>query len=215
MYFSINNETLIVDFNRGTHVRISGPEDYYLVEMVEYVEGEDTPKHIEGFKVSPNLKNAWRKDFTIPIEFYLDFGVFVYKVIDSYGLTRIYNHRYCDYGKLVLFNLVTNDEEECKLWTERVMEYQRRHECKVAIKSNFPEIDKKFKNFYYSSGIDYYKTYNIGRFPKNSTDFRTKDPRKEGLIWYGNYKTFWSYQHPRNWVDLTSQEIADDILGLS
>ena len=47
-----------------------------------------------------------------------------------------------------------------------------------------------------------------------SNDFKTVDPRKDGLIWYGNWKTFWSYQHPRNWANLSSQEIVDDILGL-
>jgi hypothetical protein len=36
----------------------------------------------------------------------------------------------------------------------------------------------------------------------------------EGVIWYGNWKTFWSYQHPRLWKNLSSQQIADDILGL-
>ena len=50
---------------------------------------------------------------------------------------------------------------------------------------------------------------------KNSSDWRTIDPRKEGLIWFGNWKTFWSYEHPRCWKQLTSKEIADDILGLN
>jgi hypothetical protein len=63
-------------------------------------------------------------------------------------------------------------------------------------------------------GIDYYKTYNIGRFPKNSHDWRTIDPRQEGVIWYGNWKTFWSYQHPRLHSNLSSKEIIDDILSL-
>jgi hypothetical protein len=40
------------------------------------------------------------------------------------------------------------------------------------------------------------------------------DHRMEGVIWYGNWKTFWSYQHPRPWKTLSSQEIVDDILGL-
>ena len=40
------------------------------------------------------------------------------------------------------------------------------------------------------------------------------DSNKEGVIWYGNWKTFWSYQHPRLWKNLSSQEIVDDILGL-
>ena len=73
---------------------------------------------------------------------------------------------------------------------------------------------QKFDSFYQTYGLNFYKTYNIGRFPKTSNDFKTVDPRKDGLIWYGNWKTFWSYQHPRNWANLSSQEIVDDILGL-
>lgn len=215
MYFSLNNENLIVDFGAGVKVKVGGPDDYYLVEMYEYLDNDNSPRFLEGYKISPNHEIAWRKEFRIPIEFYLDFEVVVHKVIENYGLTRIYNHRYCDYGKVVLFNLETDNQKECELWLERVLEYQRRHQCKVVIESKFPEIDKKFQNFYYTAGIDCYKRYNIGRYPKNSKDFKTMDPRKDGLIWYGNYKTFWSYQHPRSWSQLTSQEIVDDILGLS
>jgi hypothetical protein len=40
------------------------------------------------------------------------------------------------------------------------------------------------------------------------------DMRMEGYIWFGNFKKFWSYQHPRNWNNLSSQQIIDDILGL-
>jgi hypothetical protein len=129
-------------------------------------------------------------------------------------LKRIFTHRYTDYGKVVLFNLVTDDKEECLLWLDRVYQYQKNHGCKIAVNTNFSDINKSIPSYYNVSGIDFYKTYNIGRFPKTSNDFKTVDPRKDGLIWYGNWKTFWSYQHPRNWANLSSQEIVDDILGL-
>lgn len=214
MYFSLNDEHFILSFNPCPYLRISGPSEHYLVELKEFQDEDDLPVHLEGYKVSTNFDNAWRKDFLVPIEFYLDCEFIVYKFIDGYGLRRIYNHRYCDYGKLVLFNLVTDDRDECELWVSRVLEYQKKNQCNITIKSKFDDIDKKFQSFYYTEGIDYYKTYNIGRFPKTSTDFKTVEPRKEGLVWYGNYKTFWSYQHPRNWKNLSSQEIVDDILGL-
>ena len=76
------------------------------------------------------------------------------------------------------------------------------------------DLNKKLPNYYLTYGIDHYKTYNIGRYPKTSKDFKTVDHRKEGLIWFGHWKTFWSYQHPRLWKNLSSQEIVDDILGL-
>ena len=34
------------------------------------------------------------------------------------------------------------------------------------------------------------------------------------IFGFGGLKLFWSYQHPRSWSFLNSQEIVDDILGL-
>jgi hypothetical protein len=108
----------------------------------------------------------------------------------------------------------TNDLDECLVWIDRIMEYKRIHGCIPIIDTKFDNINTKYSDYYKVDNIDYYKTYNIGRFPKSSTDFRTMDIRMEGVIWYGNWKTFWSYQHPRCWKNLSSQEIIDDILGL-
>ena len=76
------------------------------------------------------------------------------------------------------------------------------------------DIDSESDTRYQTRDITPYKTYRIGRFPKNSTDWKTIDPRKEGLLWFGHWKTVWSYQHPRLWKNLSSEEIVNDILGL-
>jgi hypothetical protein len=75
-------------------------------------------------------------------------------------------------------------------------------------------INHKHKNFFLAHHPEPYKTYNIGRYPKSSNDYKSKDPRKKGFLWFGHWKTIWSYQHPRFWKNLSSQEIVDDILGL-
>ena len=82
------------------------------------------------------------------------------------------------------------------------------------LNTNFDDINKKYPTYYQVDSIDYYKTYNIGRYPKSSTDFRTLDYRMEGLIWFGNWKTFWSYQHPRSWNLISNEQIVEDILGI-
>jgi len=209
MYFTINKEKISLDFRPNIYLSINGPDDYYYVEVREFRKNEDQSLFVEGFHLD-SVNNV----FTIPIEFYYDFEVIIYKFVDEIGLVKIYNHRYNDSGKLVLFNLETNNINECELWIERILEYQKIHDCKIAIKSKFDVVNKKFENYYQTDGVDYYKIYNIGRYPKSSTDWKTIDPRKEGLIWFGNWKTFWSYQHPRSWNYLSSQEIVDDILGL-
>jgi hypothetical protein len=181
--------------------------------MREYVDNDDISLSIDGYKVSVTDK-GWRNWFNVPIEFYGEFEISISKYIPNYGIKKIYTHRYNDYGKFVRFNLQTDNLDECVLWVERVMEYKKIHGCKPLINTRFDEVNKKFSDYYNINNIDYYKTYNVGRFPKKSTDFKTLDARQEGLIWYGNWKKFWSYQHPRCWKTLSSQEIIDDILGL-
>lgn len=213
MYFSLNEERVVLNFNPYPYVKINGPDKFYYVEMREYVDNDDKSFNIDSYKVS-STNIGWRTWFSVPIEFYGEFEISISKYVPNYGIKKIYTHRYNDYGKFVRFNLETDDLEECILWIERVMEYKKIHGCKPLINTRFDEVNKKFSDYYSINNIDYYKTYNIGRFPKKSTDFKTLDARKEGVIWYGNWKTFWSYQHPRCWKTLSSQEIIDDILGL-
>lgn len=214
MYITLNSEQIVFNVNPSVHVRVGGPDKLYYVELREYKKNEDQSLYVEGYKISSGSYPRWRVDFSCPIEFYFDFEIQIFKYVPDYGMSKIFVHRFNDYGKHVLFNLKTDDKEEAFLWTERIKEYQKIHGCKVVLNSKFVEINKIFGDYYSTYGIDFYKTYNIGRFPKTSSDFRTVDKRMEGVIWYGNWKTFWSYQHPRIWKNLSSQEIVDDILGL-
>lgn len=209
MYISLNEEKIVLNFNPYPNLKIAGPDELYYVELREYPKDDDQSLFVEGYKISGDGGY-----FQLPIEFYFDFEISVFKFVDGYGIRKIYTHRFNDYGKQVLFNLDTNNYEECLLWTSKVEEYSRIHGCKIFLNTNFDDINKKYPTYYQVDSIDYYKTYNIGRYPKTSTDFRTLDYRMEGLIWFGNWKTFWSYQHPRLWSNLSSEEIIEDILAL-
>jgi hypothetical protein len=213
MYIALNNERIIYNFDKGILVRMSGPDESYYVEVKEYLKNDETPYTVESYPISP--KKSFCPYFKLPIEFYGDWEILIYKYVPEHGMNRIFSHRFNDYGKLVRFILKTESYEECKLWVKRVQEYVRIHACTPIVETPFDDINKSFITYYNIPYIDVYKTYNIGRFPKDSTDYRTLDPRKKDLIWFGNWKTFWSYQHPRKWTELSSQEIADDILGLS
>lgn len=213
MYLALNNERIILNFDQGILVRMSGPDTHYYVELKEYTKNEDIPYTIESYPISPKMRlNPY---FHVPIEFYGDWEITIYKYVDKVGPKIMFTHRYSDYGKLVKFNVETYNYKECVEWVSRVEEYVRIHGCTPIISTPFDKINKNYITYYNIPGIDVYKTYRIGRFPKTSTDYRTRDHRKQGLLWFGNWKTFWSYQHPRNWVELSSQEIVDDILGLS
>jgi len=209
MFISLNEERIVLHFNPSPFLKISGPDELYYVELREYPKNDDQSLYVEGRKIIGN-----GGVFEIPIEFYFDFEISVSKYVPKYGLKKIFTHRFNDYGKQVLFNLDTKNYDECLIWLTKVEEYSRINGCKPHINTHFDDINKKHLSYYQVDGVDYYKTYNIGRHPKSSTDWRTIDPRKEGVIWYGNWKTFWSYQHPRLWSNLTSEEIIDDILAL-
>ena len=142
MYISINQESFIFNFNPSPFFRISGPNDYYLAELREYPKGEDQSLLVDSYKISAGGISSWRNNFHVPIEFYCDFEFHVHKFIEDIGLKRIFTHRYTDYGKVVLFNLVTDDKEECLLWLDRVYQYQKNHGCKIAVNTNFSDINK-------------------------------------------------------------------------
>jgi len=214
MYTSVNEELIYYDFNPSTKVKVFGKDFYYLVEMFEYKKNQQSPLLVNNYCISTKI-NSINTEFSLPIEFYYDYEIVVSKLLPEIGIRKIFSHRYNDAGKLVRFNLHTDDVKEAIIWYNRIVQYQKLHMCEIYIDSRFSEVQVLNKSKYNVDGLNFYKTYNIGRFPKASNDFKTKHYSDHGFIRYGNWKYFWSYEHPRNWKNLTSQEIADDILGLS
>lgn len=214
MYTSVNKDLIYYDFNPFVRVKIYGDEPQYLVELFEYKKNHSSPLLIVNYPVRPErLKNV--RDFLCPIEYYYDFEIKVSKYIPNVGIQKIFNHRYNDMGKLVRFNLHTDDVKEAIIWYNRIIHYQKIHQCEIFIDSKFSEVRQLNKMKYNVEGLNFYKTFNIGRFPKSSDDFKTKHTSEHNQIRLNYWKSFWSYEHPRNWKNLTSKEIVDDILGLS
>jgi hypothetical protein len=213
MYFQIGNEKIILDFNRGINAKCEGPEIMYYIECAEYRGLDTQPYLLDGFHFSS--KDWWAyKHFSLPIEFYMDFEVNFYKFDDEFGLKKFFTHRFNETDQLIRFYLDTENEKDAEIWLEKILLYKKLKNCHIDVVSYFPNIDSFSDIRYKDRNLHPYKTYRIGRFFKDSQDWRTVDPRKENLIWYGNWKTFWSYQHPRLWKNLSSEEIANDILGL-
>jgi hypothetical protein len=212
MYTQVNSEKIKLNFNSGISCTIEGPDSDYYVQVSEFVKGNDLPKYVEGYGISG--VNPQGNRFSLPIEFYMDFEIQVFKFVDGFGFVRIFTHRYNDYGQYVKFVLDSKYLEECKLWVEQIKYYSKIRGCKVILETPFDTLNKEFVSNYNVKIIEPYKTYKIGRFPKISNDFRTVDERCEGLIWFGYWKKFWSYQHPRIWNQINSLDIVNDILGL-
>lgn len=216
MFTRINNVAISYEFNPGITVRVQGPDRYYYVEVREYPKGSTDSYYIEGYHITSENPDICypHTEFSFKAAFYGDFELCVYKMDLRLGLTKIFSHRFDDRDRVVKFNVDTENKSEAELWVLRILEYVRRHGCRPIIITKFEEINHRHKNFFSNPGIEIYKTYNIGRYPKTSNDFRTLDPRREGVIWFGFWKEFWSYEHPRLWKFLSSQEVVDDILGL-
>lgn len=214
MYTQIGNEKIRLNFHEGIKVYVDGPESYYLVEVNEFKKNSDVSSFVESYHITTKPGLGYSNHFELPIEFYFDFEINVYKFNDDVGLQKIFNHRFNDYGKLVKFVLDTQNYDEALLWLKKINEYQKKHGCTPIIESQFDELNNYFNTKYLTKQIDFYKIYRIGRYPKSSDDWRTIDPRKDGLIWYGYWKTFWSYQHPRSWNLISNEQIVEDILGI-
>ena len=212
MFTQINNEKIRLNFQSGIKVYVDGPETYYLVEINEFKKNSDSPVFVESYHITTKSGKGKNSYFNLPIEFYFDFEVNVYRFNEDSGLQKIFSHRYNDNGKLLKFVLDTSNFEEVKIWIEQIKKYQLIHNCKIVVESKFDVLDNTFNTKYLTKDIDFYRIYNIGRYPKSSNDWRTVDPRKEGVLWFGYWKTFWSYQHPRCWTSLSSKEIINDIL---
>lgn len=214
MLLQIDENQFSIDFNNGITAKPLGKENYFYFELTEFTKNNHNPKIVEATHVHTHAPINAPQEFSVPIQFYFDFELSIYKFVKNYGIQRIYTHRYNDTNKVVKFILKPKDSYEGYLWLEKINLYCSIHNCKKIIESTFPELEN-FSDYKYSNReIEPYKTYRIGRFPKSSTDFRTTDVRMEGYVWFSNWKTFWSYEHPRSWNFLNSEEIVTDILGL-
>jgi hypothetical protein len=213
MYITVNKEQIDIRLNPYIYVNVLGPDPLYYVELREYINNEEESRLIEGHHFNKNGAYVQSLNFSFFGEFYGDYEISVYKFVKNVGLQKIHTHRYNDCGKLVEFYLETTSIDDANTWVESILEYQKKHGCIVKLNSSFDELNNRFE---YDPTLPIYKTYNIGRFEKTSTDYKTLgETRKHGNIWFGNWKVFWSYQHPRNWKGLSAKNISDDILGLS
>jgi hypothetical protein len=210
MYFSLNQEKIIYHQNNGITVRVNGPDELYYVEVREFLSGKNQSFYLDGYPVCLHGKEGFKTEFNLPIKFYGDFETTIYKYKDGVKSTRIFTHRYNDYGKLVRFKFDTPNIMDSDTWYDLVMEYKKLHGCKVFIDSPFDHINKKINNGFELIEIDYYKTYYLGRYPKSDEEWTPEIPKNEGTRW----KKLWSPYHPKEYSTLSAEEIGKDILGL-
>jgi hypothetical protein len=109
---------------------------------------------LDGHHVASNCDWPY-VEFKLPIEFYLDFEIKIYRFDPNYGLKLIFTHRYNDYDQVVRFIVDTEDYNEANFWVSKIKEYQRKNYCKIQILSHFQDID--------SGLVDFLKIQQIGK----------------------------------------------------
>lgn len=215
MFTKINDVNIRFDFNDGVTVRIQGPDNYYYAEVREFLPNHSESYFLEGYHICKEPLPCYDlQEFRYMANFHYDFELLIYKADANYGLVRIFQHRFDVRDKLVLFNLETDDFHEAALWYDRCLDFTEKHGCNPVIRTKFDVLNHQHKNYFSPELFEFYTTYNIGRYPKTSTDFRSiGDKRVENLTMFNLWRKYWSYQHPREWKLLSSEEIVDDILG--
>ncbi len=202
--------TFEISFNPQPKVLITGDvAETYLVELYEY--RNDVKEHvIDMFIITNNYSYYFR-------EWYCDYQFDIYVWNEENGLEKVHEHRYDDLNKKVLINLDTNFFNEALIWLNCAIDYQKKHNCILFIKSNFNDtlkIDNENINFITEiNETEFYAIYNIGKY---DTEYEW-NKKITGTPYNRIYENveYCSFRNPRDWKNISINDVANDILGIN
>ena len=202
-----------ITFNPRPKIEITGDKNInYLIEIYEYRNG--TKEFIQDFTLPTNNFICYLR------EWFGDYEIDIYEWIDNIGIYKSFTHRYKDEQKNVLIYLDTNQLNMALVWFNITLEYKSIHNCKLYIKSNFNDILKSIDNTNIIEFIDdinennYYSIYNIGRYDTEYEWNRAFTGNIYSSVLTKNL-TYCSYKNPRDWHNLSMDDVAYDILGMN
>jgi len=184
-------------FNNGPRITIKDEtHDTFLVKV--YSNENGVKKFTTKFLMNNN------QYYTLLREWYTNwyFEIYIYED-DEIKLYTTYQFDLKDTN--VLIRLFTNDSKDKNIWYNECKRFKSIHKCKINVVDSNVGV----------GGIEYYATYNIGRFDmkENSIDKYGDFEQHNGRI-NDVYITYDSFKNQTDWKYLTSKQIADDILGL-
>ena len=237
----IDNITIDYKFRPYPEVEIRHLNENYCGQLVLlnfYIIDEKTnqPVKISG--------QHWRVSFAANEAMYSIYAKWYVEVKmwnPDYGFIVVDSHTYNDCGKDVLISLHSKDYDDIYTWMLVGLKYKEIHRCNVHFSVEDETISKKLQAEFgifpvpwdnrkpYGKNSPYAK-FDIGRFdPHRNTnhymyeldgDKETKilnpypDAYPSGVrLVTGNM--MFSYKNPRDWTNLTTEQVAEDILGLS
>lgn len=201
-----------ITFNSMPKVDITGDINAnYFIEIYEYRNG--IKELITDYMLPTNNYICYYR------EWYGDYEVNIYNWNPENGFHIVESHRYDDNNKEVLVVLDTPHLYEALIWLSKSLEYKKIHGCKLTIKSSFSrdELDvdptiKVIENI--DNSDDYYAIYYIGKYDTEYQWNKRLTFTDLDKVWNKN-RTFCSYRNPRDWHQLSLDDVAIDILGLN
>jgi len=200
-------------YNPRPTVKVDGGNDgeVFLVQIFEYHKNNSVPFFLESYLI----ENGGTFQYTVT--YYGKFELRVIRFDEQFGHTEIFRDVYNDLGERVKFVIGTHSLSEEIDFYNVIDRYVRQSGCIPTIVStlenstNFEVTDEVLSyDIDWDSG--YYKTYYVGR---NKFQGDTQYEHRWRNVSYGNWRMFWSLNNPRAYNNLTSKEIAEDILGIT
>lgn len=201
-------------YNPRPTVKVSGGNEgeVYLVQIFEYYKNNSVPFFLESYLVENG------NSFQYNVSYFGKFELRVIRFDEKYGHTEIFRDVYDDLGQKVKFVLKTQSFDEETDFYNVVSKYITQSKCVPTIVSSLENTTR----FQYQADTDidytvdfdneYYKTYYIGRNEFNGDNLYEHRWRK---VSYGNWRLFWSQNNPREYHNLTSTQIVEDLLGFT
>lgn len=200
-------------YNPRPTVKVDGGNDdeVFLVQIFEYYKNNSVPFLLDSYLI----ENGGA--FQYNVTYYGKFELRVIRFDEQLGHTEIFRDVYNDLGERVRFVIGTQSLSEEIDFYNVIDEYVRQSKCVPTIVStlenstNF-EVTDEVLSYDIDWDSEYYKTYYVGRnqfLGDNLYEHRWRN------VSYGNWRLFWSLNNPREYNNLTSKEIAEDILGIT
>ena len=203
--------SLNMTFNPRPKIEIVGDKNInYLIEIYEYRNGNK--EFIQDFTLPTNNFICYLR------EWYGDYEINIYEWVDKFGIYKSFTHRYNDNQKNVLINLDTDQLNLAMVWMNSAIEYKSIHNCKLSIKSNFnhilKDIDDTIEFVNNINENNYYSIYNVGKYDTEYEWSRAFTGSIYSSVLTKNL-TYCSYRNPRDWHNLSMDDVANDILGIN
>ena len=185
-----------INFLDGVYVNIQDSNDEVLyVQILEYFKNESAPRIFDSL----NMMGGDTKHMYRP--WYGNWEVNIHKWDDDEGIVKIHTERYNEFGKNVLFVLFAETDAEYNTWVSMIHRLGNARGFVPTILEGGSEYNSN----------NFYRIYEIGRFDQVTSGLQQGYPNNMWASW----RYFWSWAQPRNWNLLSSEEIFNDIVGIT